>query len=97
MPALKSVHLRQIFDEYSPALGIDYASTLTDDRTPVQFYAMAEQLVLHQAQVMYIRHTAHYRRFCGNDANRLFGRLTLTYFLIQISKGFDKEKRRHDR
>jgi hypothetical protein len=32
---------------------------------------MAEQLVLHQAQMMHVRRATHYWRLCGNDANRL--------------------------
>jgi len=97
LPELKRVHLRQIFDDYSPAVRGDNAPTPGEDRALIHFCEMAGRFVPRQAQMMCVRFPAHYRSFRGNDANRLFGCLILTNLLIEIGKGLDKEERRYDR
>ena len=96
MPALKRIHLQQIFDDYSPAVRGEDAPTLSDDRALIRFCEIAGRFVPRQAQMMCVRFPAHYRSFRGNDANRLFGCLILTNLLIEIGKGLDKEERRYD-
>ena len=97
MPALKRVHLRQIFGDYSPAVRGDNAPPPGDDRALIRFCEMAGQFVPRQAQMMRVRYPARYRSFRGNDPNRLFECLILTNLLIEFGKGFDKEERRYDR
>jgi len=59
LPALKRVHLRQIFDDYSPAVRGEDAPTLGGDRALIHFCEMAGQFVPRQAQMMRVRYPAH--------------------------------------